>query len=114
VVKDAVIERDGGACVIALPCCEGVATTTDHRVNRGSGGSRVLNHPGNLIGACSLCNDAKAWASGEVKAELERRGVIVLPAATHEKSLERALATPVEFPDGSRWRLVDERVREAA
>jgi 5-methylcytosine-specific restriction endonuclease McrA len=111
-MKAAVITRDGGLCVIALPGCRGEAQTTDHRANRQAGGSRILNDPVNLIGACVYCNDAKARAHGAVREELERRGINVLPSSTHAKTLERARETLVEYPDGLTYRLVDERTRE--
>lgn len=110
--KAAVITRDGGLCVIALPGCFGTAQTTDHRANRQAGGSRVLNGPVNLIGACVRCNDAKARAHGALREELERRGINVLPSSTHAKTLERARETPVEYPDGLTYRLIDEHTRE--
>lgn len=112
-VKRQVIERDGGWCLLALPGCQGEATTTDHRANRGAGGSRVLNDPANLVAACSLCNSAKADAHTLVLLELEERGLWVRPAATNEKTLARARETPVETLDGERWYLISgtERVR---
>jgi 5-methylcytosine-specific restriction endonuclease McrA len=110
--KAAVITRDGGLCVLALPGCTGEAQTTDHRANRGAGGSRVLNDPVNLVGACVLCNGAKATASGEAREELIRRGITVIPAATHAKTLERARDLPVEYPDGLTYKLIDEHTRE--
>lgn len=109
--KTAVIIRDGGLCVLALDGCTGQATTTDHRANRQSGGSRVLNDPRNLIGACWHCNDAKARAHGALREELEDRGINVLPASTHEKTLARAAETPVRYPDGNLYKLIDAHTR---
>jgi 5-methylcytosine-specific restriction endonuclease McrA len=102
-VKRAVIRRDGGFCLLALHRCQGEATTTDHRANRGMGGSRLLNDPVNLIAACGICNGDKADATS---LELEERGLWVRPAATHEKTLVRARETPVEALDGTRWFLL--------
>lgn len=110
-VKDAVIERDGGFCLLALNRCEGEATTTDHRANRGSGGSRLLNHPANLIAACVICNGDKADARGIVIIDLEDRGLYIRPDATHEKTLRRALTTPVVDLQGRWWFLIDEHTR---
>lgn len=110
-MKAAVIQRDGGLCVLALDGCTRQATTTDHRANRQAGGSRVLNDPRNLIGACWSCNDKKARAHGELREELERRGINVLPASTHDKTLARAADTPVLYPDGRLYKLLDEHTR---
>lgn len=110
-VKRAVIRRDGGFCLLALSRCQGEATTTDHRANRGMGGSRVLNDPVNLIAACALCNGDKADAPALVLLELELRGLWVRPAATHEKTLARARETPVEALDGTHWFLLSESER---
>lgn len=113
-VKRAVIERDGGFCIYALPGCQGEATTTDHRANRGAGGSRVLNHGGNLCAICWRCNGAKADAPALVLLELEERGLYIRPAATHSATLLRALETPVEYLTGDRYYLVSATVRRPA
>lgn len=110
--KTSVILRDGGRCVLNLARCTGLAQTTDHRANRQAGGSRVLNGPANLLGACVRCNGDKADASGEVREDLERRGINILPASTHQKTLERVTATPVQYPDGRWYQLIDENTRE--
>lgn len=110
-IKRAVIERDGGFCLLALPGCLGEAQTTDHRANRGAGGSRLLNDPANLIAACTICNGAKADAHAMVLNNLESRGLYIRPGATHEKTLERARRTPVESLDGEWWILLDEHRR---
>lgn len=110
-VKRQVIERDGGFCLYVLPGCQGEATTTDHRANRGAGGSRTLNHPANLAAICTLCNSAKADAGAIVLMDLEERGLYIRPDSTHEKTLARAKATPVEALDGTFWWLVSATVR---
>ncbi|WP_156760009.1 HNH endonuclease [Microbacterium karelineae] len=106
--KKAVIERDGGFCLLMLPGCIGEAQTTDHRANRGAGGTprAVLDHPANLISACSLCNGAKADAHEFVLDGLERRGLYIRKAATNAETLEIAKSRPVEAIDGSLWLLV--------
>lgn len=111
-VKTSVILRDGGRCVLSLAKCTGQAQTTDHRANRQAGGSRVLNDPANLLGTCVQCNGDKADASGEVREDLERRGINILPSSTHEKTLNRAKSTPVQYPDGTWYQLIDENSRE--
>lgn len=115
-VKRAVIERDGGFCLLALHVCTGEAQTTDHRANRGAGGSRLLNDPINLIGACVLCNGAKADANSAILQALEARGLWVRPDSTHEKTLARARRTPVEDLEGRWWMLISatERVEVPA
>lgn len=104
--KKAVIERDGGFCLLVLPGCLGEAQTTDHRANRGSGGSTVLDDPRNLIAACTLCNGKKADGHAIVLADLEERGLYIRKAATNQKTLLRAIETPAEYLDGDRFYLV--------
>lgn len=104
--KKAVIERDGGFCLLVLPGCLGEAQTTDHRANRGSGGSPTLDDPRNLIAACTICNGRKADGHAIVLADLEARGLYIRKAATNQKTLLRAIETPVEYLDGERFYLV--------
>ena len=111
-VKRAVIERDGGFCLLALHRCTGEAQTTDHRANRGAGGSRVLNDPRNLVAACARCNSDKADGTAMVLMELEDRGLYVRPAATHAATLQRCIDTPVTDLEGRRWLLIDEHTRQ--
>ena len=98
-----VIARDGGQCVIAGPHCQGVAVTADHRANRGSGGSRALDNPANLVACCALCNGLKEDADGEYRTELIERGIRVVKAATNAATVTRAQLTPVRYPDGTEW-----------
>lgn len=111
-IKRAVIDRDGGFCLMALHCCEGEATTTHHRANRGSGGSRVLNHPGNLVAVCGTCNGVAEDAGAILRMDLIERGLRVEKAATNHATLARALATPVTDLEGRRWLLIDENTRQ--
>ena len=111
-VKRAVIERDGGFCLYVLPGCQGEASTTDHRANRQAGGSRVLNHPGNLAAICWACNTAKADAHALTLLDLEERGLWVRAGATHAATLQRVLETPVMDLEGRRWLLIDEHTRK--
>lgn len=105
-MKRAIIRRDGGFCLLALPGCQGEATTTDHRANRQMGGSRLLNHPAVLIAACGICNGRKADAGAITLMDLEERGLYVRPGATHEATLRRCIETPVEYLDGTRHYLI--------
>lgn len=107
-LKQAVIDRDGGFCLLVLECCTGEAQTTDHRANRGMGGAGDrLDDPVNLVAACTLCNGAKA--DGRQRDSLTRRGLLVLPSSTHEKTLARVRSTPVEYPKGQSFLLLSNR-----
>lgn len=109
--KKAVIERDGGWCLMALPGCLGEAQTAHHRANRGSGGSAVLDHPANLAAVCVPCNGRAEDAGAIVRADLIKRGLRVEKAATNTQTLERAKATSVEYLDGDRFYLISATVR---
>ena len=110
-VKRAVLERDGGWCLLALPGCHGEATTTDHRSNRGAGGSRLLNDPRVLIAACGICNGNKASAHAITLFDPQHRGLYVRPAATHAATLQRCIDTPVMDLEGQWWLLIDASTR---
>lgn len=120
-LKKAVIERDGGFCLLALPGCLGEAQTTHHRANRGMGGSTVLDHPANLVATCTICNGNAEDAPALVRFDLIDRGLRVEKAATNDATLRRAIETPVEYLTGERCYLlsatekvpVDEFMREA-
>lgn len=101
-----VLQRDGEVCQLALPGCQYQASVADHRANRGSGGSSVLDDPVNLIAACGLCNGRKETATGSELEMLRERYVRIEKAATNEDTLIRARATPVKYRDG-RWYLLD-------
>lgn len=105
-VKDEVIERDGGWCLMMLPGCLGEAQTAHHRANRGAGGSSVLDHPANLCAVCTVCNGLAEDANAITRMDLIHRGLRIEKAATNEATLARAIATPVEAVDGERWYLV--------
>lgn len=104
-----VLERDGGRCLLRLSkFCLGTATVADHRANRGSGGAknRVLDQPSNLIAACGVCNGFKE--SNADRAALVEKGLRVESGRTHRHTAEKALDTPVEYPDGTLWWLADD------
>lgn len=107
----AVLERDRGLCVLRIsPACLGEASVADHRANRGHGGAKsgVLDRLSNLVGACGFCNGAKENAEGAARDELVRRGLRLLTDSTHAKTALRALVTPVEYPDGRLFYLLDD------
>ena len=103
----AVLERDGGLCVLRLQGCTVVAQVADHRANRGHGGARSLDEFSNLIAACSLCNGHKETVDGDLRAILEVRGVRVPGASTHAATAVRARETSVVYPDGRVYLLDD-------
>lgn len=105
---ETVLNRDGFACVIALPGCAKVASCCDHRANRGSGGSKILDDARALIAACGGCNGAKADATGSTRLDLIERGVIVAKSATNQGTLVRCTYTPVVYPDGQVWFLTSD------
>lgn len=110
-VKELVYERDGNRCVINGPDCTGVATCTDHRAERGHGGSRALNTAACLVAACHLCNGFKEDATGYQRDALRRRGISVQKDSTNEKTAARCRETTVLYPDGVRYRLTDDGAR---
>lgn len=105
-VMAAIKERDKGFCLMALPGCLGEGDVPHHRANRGSGGSRTLDHPANLVLVCSLCNGAAEDAGSMLRLDLIERGLRVEKAATNAQTLERVKATPVTCLEGERWFLV--------
>lgn len=104
-------ERDKGFCLMALPGCLGEGDVPHHRANRGSGGSRTLDHPANLVLVCALCNGAAEDAPALVRLDLIERGLRVEKAATNQATLQRAIDTPVTYLDGERYWLVDATTR---
>jgi hypothetical protein len=111
---EAIKERDGDFCLLALPGCMGEGTCLDRRANRGHGGSKILNDPANLILACGLCNGAKADAYQMELNALESRGLYVVPSSTHEKTLARVREAFVEYLDGDRYYLISATERRFA
>lgn len=110
----AIFARDGGRCQLDLPGCTIVGTCPDHRANRGSGGSKVLDDPAVLVLACASCNSAKADGDFAVLRELEARGLYIRKAATNQRTLDRARQTPVTDPLGRKWLLISDTERVAA
>ena len=108
---EAIRERDGHFCLLALPGCLGEGGVLDHRAGRGNGGSKVLDDPCNLILACAVCNGNKESASAIVRADLIERGLRVEKAATNAATLERAKRIPVEYLTGQRWFLISDTER---
>lgn len=111
-MRDGVLERDGGRCVIAGPFCTVVATVADHRANRGHGGSKVLNDPRCLVAACELCNGWKEDAHGEDRERLIYRGIRVEKDSTNAKTVSRCANKTVLYPDGRWFFLLADGTRE--
>lgn len=103
--------RDKGFCLMALPGCLGEGNVPHHRANRGSGGSKVLDHPANLVLVCSLCNGAAEDAGSLLRLDLIERGLRVEKMATNAQTLERVKQTPVTCLEGESWFLIDENTR---
>lgn len=101
-VKALVLARDGGRCVLNSRLCLGEASTVDHRVGRGMGGSRRLNVPHNGVAVCGPCNGLRE-SDATFQASLVARGIKVLSSHDAAKDGRRCLTTPVLYPDGQAW-----------
>jgi hypothetical protein len=68
--------RDGEMCALAniLPDCTGRASTANHRLNRGAGGSKLRN---GLANACAICDHCNYLIEhdGSAAHEARQRGV---------------------------------------
>ena len=104
-LTELVLKRDGEVCQLNLPGCTYRATMADHRANRGMGGSDVLDNTVNLVAACGLCNGLKETVSGDVLAELKRRGLRLARAGTNAQTLLYASDSYVQYRDGEWYRL---------
>lgn len=111
-VLDVLKQRDNYSCAAQGPNCLGEGLVPHHRANRGSGGSRSLDEFSNLLLLCALCNGWVEDSHGEDREELIRRGVRLLPDSTHVKTALRAVVTPVEYPDGRLFYLMDDGTRD--
>lgn len=112
-VVRAILARDEGMCVLELVGCLGTASCADHRSDRGMGGSKVLNSLECLVAACGLCNGRKTYVTGEERAQLVARGLIVLKGSTHAATRERCSEVPVVYPNGSVFKLTPSGERRA-
>lgn len=66
-VSRMVLVRDDYVCQLALPGCEGRATTADHVIPVSLGGS---DHPSNLRAACRRCNSRQGGGLGSRRGRL--------------------------------------------
>lgn len=85
--KAATLIRDGNLCAMigADPRCQRRATTANHRLNRGAGGTADRGHGRNGMGnACAICD----WCNGQIEddpvlaAIARHRGVKLRDGAT--------------------------------
>lgn len=106
-----VLERDEFECMIGLPGCLRTASCADHRANRGMGGSKALDVAHNLVAACWPCNGRKEDSTGEARADLIERGLIVLHDSSTSKTLHRARKTRVVDWRGRVWFLLPDGER---
>jgi hypothetical protein len=110
-VVKAVLDRDGGMCVLASFGCLREGKHCDHRVGRGAGGNKALNVAVNLVAVCTICNSLKE-DDAQFARECSRRGLNIRRSQSTATDLERAAAIPVCYPDGTWWVLTtDGRVQ---
>jgi hypothetical protein len=107
--KAEILERDDGVCLMwgSNPFCAYYADTVNHRINRGSGGSKGLNATVNGCAICSSCNqmiehDASLAAVARV------RGVKVRSSHNIERDLETLAATPLVHPISGTYRVTED------
>lgn len=89
------LDRDGG-CV---HCGELEAVAPHHRMNRGMGGSKILDRPSNIIVLCSILNGVlesdSEWAQTAVDYGWKLRGGLVPEE------------TPMFYPVLGQWVILD-------
>jgi len=98
--RDRIVERDGERCVA---CGSVWQLTIHHRVNRGSGGSKLFDGYEYLLAVCNPCN-VSFEASAEV-AEMARQLGYKLPR--NAAPAIDATKVPVYYQYLSKWYLLD-------
>lgn len=88
--------RDGGRCP---HCGEMEALAPNHRINRGMGGSKVLDFPANYVLLCSIMN-------GQIEAD-HRWAALAESYGWKLKSWQNPLTEPVFDTLTGEWRLLD-------
>ena len=98
--RKGIYERDGFRCAADGPGCTRFTTLTiHHRINRGMGGSRLLDGRANLLTLCATCNGL--LESDAAFADLGReRGWKLF-------SWENPVETAVWFSWAAEWRRLD-------
>lgn len=101
--RKAIYERDSFRCAAEGPgCTRFTGLTVQHRINRGMGGSKLLDGLENLLTLCSRCNER--LESDAAFAELGReRGWKLF-------SWESPVETAVWFSWAAEWRRLDAAV----
>jgi hypothetical protein len=94
-----VLERDGGVCLMwnTNPWCAYTADTVNHRINRGSGGSKGLNARVNGCAICSSCNGLIEHDPDLAEVARER-GVKVRSSHNLDRDLENLAVTWLVHP----------------
>lgn len=106
-VREAVLERDGHACVRCGVTVQRPVYSLHHRRARGMGGSRRLHTMANLV---TLCGTGTTGCHGDVESDREAS-----EAAGWLLPRRRATVTPEEWPvlrwtpDGPQWMQPGER-----
>ena len=103
--RDKILERDDGRCVA---CGSMWQLTIHHRVNRGSGGSKLFDGFEYLLAVCNPCN-VSFEASAEV-ADMARKLGYKLPRNANPPV--DATQEPVYYQYLSKWYLLDTNGRK--
>lgn len=91
------LDRDGWACVHCGS--QGDDLVPQHRVNRGMGGSKVLNRPSNIVVLCAMFN-------GLVEAD-SRAAALALEHGWKLESWQIPEESPVWYTGESQWYFLD-------
>lgn len=97
-VREAVLARDGDSC---CSCGRSGSLELNHRINRGMGGSKLLDYIANLVTMCSGCNTALE-ADGSFRESGLRMGWKV-------QSWDDPHRVPVYFQPFREWRLLNDK-----
>jgi hypothetical protein len=97
--KAEVLARDDGVCLMwgTNPFCAYYADTVNHRINRGSGGSKGLNVTVNACAICSMCNGL-IEADRHLSSVARLRGVKVRSSHNLQRDIETLIGTALHHP----------------
>ena len=98
--RNAILERDGWVCVA---CGTLTMLTIHHRINRGMGGSALVDSPAHLLSICNPCN--VAFESNADRAEQARAYGYKL--AKNAKPPIDPTSVPVKYAMDGNWYLLD-------
>jgi hypothetical protein len=99
--REIIFKRDDYACVA---CGTQNDLTIHHRVNRGSGGSKLFNGFAYLLTACTYCNGQ--WESNPVYATSAR--IQGYKLSRNAKPAIDPTAVPVRYFKSAAWFLLDQ------